>query len=597
MSRLICAVLIGLTPLHPHAAAQSPGPEGGMARPNVILIMTDDQGYGDLGVHGNPIIRTPHLDALARDSASMTRFYVSPVCTPTRACLMTGRYNHRTRAIDTYIGRAMMEPEEVTIAEVLREHGYATGIFGKWHLGDCYPMRAMDQGFETSIVHRGGGIGQPSDPVGGERRYTDPVLFRNGVAEEFSGYCTDVYFDEAMAFMRSAREEGEPFFAYIPTNAPHGPYHDVPGDLYRRYSQRNLAHDQFPQDRGHALPENTNQDRLARIYAMITNIDDNVGRLMRFLRENDLLENTLVIFMTDNGPEGRRFVSGMRGAKASVYEGGIHVPFFARWPARLRAGASSDIVAAHIDVLPTILDACDVDVPEGLELDGRSILPLLERPETIRWSDRTIVIQTHRGNVPQRYHHVSVRNQRWKLVHASGFGREVFEGEPSFELYDMAADPLEMNDVAAEHPDVVQELRAAYEAWFDDVSATRPDNYAPPRIHLGTEHEVVTTLTRQDWRHEHGTPWAPHSRGRWLVTIATGGEYDFTCRFVNTEGERAEAVLHIGDESWTIDLEPDARGCAFEKIALNAHDTTIEVVVMDADGARRGAHQVDVKRR
>jgi arylsulfatase/arylsulfatase A len=204
-------------------------------RPNVILIMTDDQGGWDCSIMGNPVMKTPNMDRLATHGVHMTRFYVSPVCTPTRACLITGRYNYRTRAIDTYVGRAMMEPQEVTIAEILRDAGYATGIFGKWHLGDNYPMRPMDQGFAESLVIRGGGIGQPTDPPGGEGKYTDPVLFHNGQQVQTKGYCTDVYFDNAMEFIEKNVDAHRNFFAYIPTNAPHVPLNDVPPDLYRKF--------------------------------------------------------------------------------------------------------------------------------------------------------------------------------------------------------------------------------------------------------------------------------------------------------------------------------------------------------------------------
>ena len=231
--------------------------------PNIVLIMTDDMGYGDLGVHGNPIIQTPNLDAMAKRSASMSTFYVSPVCAPTRACLMTGRYNYRTRCIDTYIGRAMMDTEEVTVAELLGDNGYATGIFGKWHLGDCYPMRPMDQGFQESLIHRGGGIGQPSDPVGGEGKYTDPILFRNGVEEQQTGYCTDVYYSNAMQFIEKSAKQKKPFFVYLPDNCPHGPFHDVPPDDLATYSATNLNSSEFPQDKGHKLPPKANLDTLA----------------------------------------------------------------------------------------------------------------------------------------------------------------------------------------------------------------------------------------------------------------------------------------------------------------------------------------------
>jgi arylsulfatase/arylsulfatase A len=200
-------------------------------RPNVVLIMTDDQGYGDFGATGNRLIETPHLDAMAKRSASMSTFYVSPVCSPTRACLMTGRYNYRTRCIDTWVGRSMMEPEEVTVAESLRAAGYATGIFGKWHLGDCYPMRAIDQGFDTAVIHRGGGLAQPSEPRESGRRYTDPILYRNGKPFQSRGYCTDTYFSEAIEFIEQSSQAKKPFFVYLPTNAPHGPFHDVPEKL------------------------------------------------------------------------------------------------------------------------------------------------------------------------------------------------------------------------------------------------------------------------------------------------------------------------------------------------------------------------------
>ena len=255
--------------------------EGGP--PNIVLIITDDQGYGDFGFTGNPLIRTPNLNEMAAGSARMTQFYVSPVCAPTRASLMTGRYNYRTRVVDTYLGRAMMEPEEVTVAELLREAGYATGIFGKWHLGDNYPMRPQDQGFEEVLVHRGGGIGQPSDPPGGEDRYTDPVLFHNGERAPMEGYVTDVVFDAAADWLEGVHGDGRPFFAYVATNAPHGPFGDVPPDEYAYYQGLDLEGDAYPNHAGLDLGEGGDADQLARIFAMITNIDDNVGRLFERL--------------------------------------------------------------------------------------------------------------------------------------------------------------------------------------------------------------------------------------------------------------------------------------------------------------------------
>jgi len=336
-------------------------------RPNVILMMTDDQGYGDFGFVGNPVVKTPHLDAMAGRSARMTQFYVSPVCTPTRACLMTGRYNYRTRAIDTYLGRAMMDTAEVTIAELLRGAGYTTGQFGKWHLGDNYPMRPSDQGFDEVLCHRGGGIGQPSDPIGGEGKYTDPILFHNNEQVSMQGYCTDIYFDAAFDFMRKSVEEDKNFFAYIATNAPHGPFHDVPEELRKMYMDMNLRSGMAPGASEKAYEKA--KDTMARIYAMETNIDQNVGRLFEKLKELGIYEDTLVLFLVDNGPNGNRFVGPFRGRKGQVVDGGIRSPLLAHWPAQLEAGQNSDRVAAHIDLLPTILDACGFAKPKELNLD------------------------------------------------------------------------------------------------------------------------------------------------------------------------------------------------------------------------------------
>jgi len=554
-------------------------------QPNVIIIMTDDQGYGDFGATGNSVIETPNIDAMAARSASMTTFYVSPVCSPTRASLMTGRYNYRTRCIDTYVGRSMMEPDEVTLAEALKSGGYRTGLFGKWHLGDCYPMRPMDQGFDDAVYHRGGGLAQPADPPENDRRYTNPYLFRNGEKFQAEGYCTDVYFDYALEFIEENSTNEAPFFAYIATNAPHGPYHDVPEELRERYMAKNLEEIMI------GAANDDERDKLARIAAMITNIDENVGRLFEKLGELDITENTLVMFLVDNGPNSRRYVGPFRGTKSGVHEGGIRSPLWIHWPARLGSDNTSDVPVAHIDLMPSILDMCGVDTPDTVTLDGRSFLPLLESGDA-PWPERNIVIQSHRGDRPVRYHHFMIRDKRWKLVHPSGFGRENFEGSPRLELYDVVNDPGETNDQAEARPEIVARLKEAYDTWFDNVSSTRPDNYAPPRIIIGADAAPETLLTRQDWRD--GT-WRQESTGHWLVDVATAAPYDITVRGHERE-EPATVELIVGESVIVKSKDPGAAECTFEAIHVQAGEQRIEARIHYGEDTW-GAYQVHVARR
>jgi arylsulfatase A-like enzyme len=558
------------------------------ARPNVILIMTDDQGYGDFGATGNKVLETPHIDALSKRSASMSQFYVSPVCSPTRACLMTGRYNYRTRCIDTFLGRSMMEPDEVTIAEVLSKAGYATGIFGKWHLGDTYPMRAMDQGFTEAITHKGGGLAQPSEPIENGRRYTDAILFRNGKQFKSKGYCTDVYFDGAIDFIAKSQKAKKPFFAYIPTNAPHGPYHDVPEGWRKKYmtKAKELASIMIrPPKNAKGMAQQV--DKLARIAAMISNIDENVGKLLAKLDALKLTNNTVVIMMVDNGPNSLRYVADYRGMKTNIHEGGIRSPLWVQWPGKLKAGASSAEPSAHIDMLPTILDMCGVEKPKGLKLDGRSMLPDL-RGQRIDRLPRHLVIQTHRGDKPVRYHHFMIRGDRYKLLHASGFGRTGFAGDPKFELYDLLADPGESKNLAAEKPQVLTRLKKAYDVWFDDVGSTRPNNYAPPRIFIGTPHENPTVLTRQDWRG--GT-----SIRHWLLHAPNAGKYDIEFLF-DAKPTAGIAELKVGKTTVKVEFKADAKSCKFQNVAIEAGDLKLETVLSHGKN-KRGAYHVVVTKK
>ena len=558
------------------------------ARPNVIVIMSDDQGGGDYGFLGNKVIRTPQLDAMFQRSAILSRFYVSPVCAPTRASLMTGRYNYRTRCVDTYVGRAMMDTDEITIAEILRDAGYRTGIYGKWHLGDNYPLRPMDQGFQDCLVHRGGGIGQPSDPIGAEGKYTDPTLFRNGIKTPMQGYCTDIYFDAAMEFIQSAVTEDKHFFTYIATNAPHGPFHDVPEQLYQEYLKADfrpiLINKNIQPQR---LKNET--DKLARIAAMITNIDENVGRLFRKLDALGVRENTIVVYLNDNGPNSMRYVGNMRGMKTHVDDGGVRSPLLFHWPAKVDPLKTSAALCAHIDVLPTILDACEVPAPAELKIDGRSFLPLLTGNQA-DWPTRQVVLQTHRGNVPQKYHHFSLHEEPWKLVHPSGFGNESFSGPPQLQLYNLNKDPRQQNDVSAEHPDVFKRLKQGYEDWFADVSSTRPDNYAPPRIVVGTVHEKRSVLTRQDGRHASGKPWASDSNGFWLLQAPEAGEYEVELIF-KAGHPVGKATITAGDGRSQVEISNDKARGHFTRMHLPSGKFKFSVDTV-LNGRTQGPHQV-----
>ncbi|HRK33597.1 MAG TPA: arylsulfatase [Candidatus Hydrogenedentes bacterium] len=491
-------------------------------QPNVIIIMSDDHGYGELSCLGNPHLKTPNLDRLHGESTRLTNYHHSPVCTPTRASLMTGRYNYRTCAIDTYRGRAMMHPDEVTIAELFSEAGYKTGIFGKWHLGDCYPMRACDKGFQESVVHFGGGLGQPSDrPESGG--YFNPVLVKDGVLQPFEGYCTDIFASEAIGFME--RHKDRPFFLYLPTNAPHSPL-----IVDEKYAQPYLDMGLDP--------------RVAKLYGMIVNLDENVGRVMDATDRLGLRENTIFIFTTDNGaqgmPDAPRFNAGMRGHKGTVYQGGLRVPFLARWPGKFAAGTDCDTLSAHIDMAPTLLGLCGISPARRPDFDGVSLQrTLLEPGSPANLPDRNLYFQWHRGDSPEPYNNACVRNARYKLVNG-------------VELYDLESDSAEERDVSRENPEIVAQLRLDYEAWFADVSATR--GYEPPAIIIGNTSANPVYLTLQDMRGGEAAGYG--AGGFWKTHVEVDGVYDIRLRFTpevkggtayfQLGGHKAESVIPDG---------------------------------------------------
>jgi arylsulfatase len=421
-------------------------PSSAPARPNIILVMTDDQGYGDLAFTGNPVLKTPHIDTFARQSVRFTDFHVSPTCAPTRSALMTGRHEFKNGVTHTINERERMTLRAATIAQVLRKAGYSTGIFGKWHLGDEAKYQPGRRGFDEVFIHGAGGIGQTYAGSCGDapgNTYFNPAILHNGHFVKTEGYCTDVFFAQALKWMDGQRASRAPFFACITPNAPHAPL-DCPDEYFKRYAGK--------------VPDNA-----AKFFGMIENIDDNFGALLRKLDGWGLAENTLVIFMTDNGGTAgvKVFNAGMRGSKATPYQGGTRVPSFWRWPAAFAGGADCAALTAHIDIFPTFAEIGDVklDGPLAKQIEGRSLLPLLKNPQA-DWPDRLLVTHVgrwERGRAAEsKFDKCSIRDRRFTLVNNT-------------ELYDLQSDPGETKNVLAENPATAAKLRAAYDQWWQDV--------------------------------------------------------------------------------------------------------------------------------
>jgi arylsulfatase A-like enzyme len=530
--------------------------------PNVILIMSDDQGIGDFGINGNPIVQTPFIDKMARNSASMSRFYVNAVCSPTRSSLMTGRWSYRTGVTDTFKGRSIMNSEETTIAEVLKEAGYSTGLFGKWHLGDVYPYRPMDQGFETAIYHRGGGLGQPSEPMGADERYTNPVLFRNGVQYKAEGFCCDIYFSEAIEFIRKSQDKDKPFFAYIASNTPHSPYHDVPEKWLKYYKGLNLENNQFPQELGHKISGKDDLDTRARIYAMVSNLDENVGRLFSELDQMNLTENTLVIYMCDNGPNSYRYVTGFKGRKSNAWEGGVRSPFWAHWPKGFEAGTVSDALSAHVDVFPTILDLCNVDLPADLSLDGKSMLGYL-KGQNHEPEDRTVILQSHRGEEPESWENATVVTQQWKLVN---------NGKPEdLQLFDLSKDPFALNNVIEDFPDVRKELETKYSEWIKEMRRINPLDLP---LYVGTDHEPETVLTSQDAKEID----AKSKKSEWRLNVVESGIYCIGISDKTFNGPITADLLIDNELVATLTTNESKDRYFFDPIELDEGRRTLKVI-------------------
>jgi len=480
---------------------------GQSQRPNIVFVLTDDQGYPPMACHGHPFIQTPNLDAFHGESVRFEQFHTGTTCAPTRAGLLTGHYCNSTGVWHTIGGRSLLRRDEWSLASALGDAGYRTGLFGKWHLGDEYPYRPQDRGFQDVICHGGGGISQQPDYWGND--YFDDTYRTNGEPKPHEGYCTDVFFREALDFIEANRER--PFFCFISTNAPHSPFNVEPHyrDLYT---------------------EHTESENYARFLGMVTNIDENFGALRDRLRDLDLEDNTILIFMSDNGqtPVGdsaaRMFNSGMRGFKSSPYDGGHRVPFLVRWPdGGISTGRSIEQLACYVDFMPTLLDLCGVDVPAERSFHGESLRPLLEGHFDEHWSERVITTDTQRVAPPLKWRHSCVMKDAWRLVNRS-------------ELYNVREDPGQETNVAEQHPELVSELQQAYEEWWTLCSAQDEDEIP---LSIGADAQEATVLRTHDLRNEQDSQvvWdqvqvrrGDVAHGWWEVMVETEGEYEFDLR-------------------------------------------------------------------
>ena len=558
--------------------------------PNVVFIITDDQGYGDLSCHGNPVLKTPNLDQLYSESVRLTDYHVAPTCSPTRAALQTGRWSNRVGVWHTFTDRCMLYEDETTIGELFKNAGYSTGMFGKWHLGDNAPFRPKDRGYDEVLRHGGGGIGQTPDYW--DNAYFDGSYFRNGRAEPQQGFCTDVFFSAAKEFIASEAKNKKPFFAYISTNAAHGPFHSP---------------------KSFSSPYSTHGKTVANFFGMIANIDHNVGKLRDYLKANDLEQNTIFVFTTDNGTAaGQKICSGnMRGRKGSEFDGGHRVPFFIYWPkGNLQGGHDVSRIAAHVDVLPTLLDLCNIKKSDPLKFDGRSLKPLLLK-EPVEWPDRVLFTDSQRVDRPEKWRKSCVMTDRWRLVNQK-------------QLFDMNQDPQQTTDVSSDHPDVVERLQHEYDAWWEQL---QPSFRRRNHMHVGLDGGEVANLTSHDWTTGGGAPLtqamirrAANDKsmlGHWNINVLHSGMYRVSLRrwpreaqtaidaelppgapvpgtkaFRDTPGIKIvpeKVTLKIGESQYHAEFVPGSAEVNFE-VSLKKGKTTLAGRFVTKDGTEYGTY-------
>lgn len=480
-------------------------------KPNVILLITDDQGYGDVGVLGNKIIKTPNIDNFHGESFHLTDFHVGPTCAPTRSALMTGRPSNITGVWHTIGGWSLLREREKTLANMFSENGYVTAGFGKWHMGDNYPFRPEHRGFQYTVMHGGGGVQQTPDYW--DNDYFNDTYFKNGKPTKYKGYCTDVFFGEAINFIKQNNKK--PFFCYIAPNAPHGPY-NVPPEYYNIYKD---------------IPKDQLTDRQKRFYGMITNIDDNFGKLRQTLKDLKIADNTILIFMTDNGTSaGVSYKSGkltgntagMKGQKGSQYEGGHRVPFFIHWKnGNIYKSTDINELTAHVDIMPTLAELCNIPLPKDhLKLAGQSLVPMFKNPNST--NDRMLITDSQRVQNPVKWKQSSVMQNKWRLVNGK-------------QLYNLENDKGQNHNIAVKHPERVKAMRNHYEQWWKEVSK---DFDKEIYFKIGLDIENPITLTCHDTHAESGNhAWnqlyirdGKINKGYWSIDVKENANYKISLR-------------------------------------------------------------------
>lgn len=549
-------------------------------QPNILLIVTDDQGYWDTGISGNPDIETPNMDRLAKEGVQFSRYYCAPVCAPTRAGLMTGRYYLRTGLYNTRFGGDTLGKNEITVAQLLKTAGYRTGIFGKWHLGKYYGFQPNQRGFDEFLGHYHGHL---------ERYQFPDQIYHNGKPVEARGYVTDLFTDAAMDFIEASHERKEKFFCYLAYNAPHSPFlldtshFDQPeGDkLIEKYLKKGLAM------------------RDARIYGLVERIDINLGQLFEKIDELGLRKDTVVLFMSDNGGVSKHYKAGLNGYKSQPYEGGVRSPLFVRWPGHFPSGGMVEAQASHVDMLPTFCELAGVPLPEDRKIDGKSLVTLLESGKGKNHHE--YVYHTWDRYFPNPDRRWSVSDQRWKLVGI--FGAKSEPSASKWKLFDLEKDPGETKNLLTKEPQQVERLRKEFVRWFNEV--TDGVDYHPAPIPVGNveENPVEIQPSWAKWEGENvqytfdGYDWdtidgwkVPGEYAEWQLDVLKAGRYEVTIAYGCSPVKMGGVMkLSAGDSAIDFKVEPTSNGEVFVRkmigtLKLSEGEVKLKAEVAEIDG-------------